>query len=280
MQRKKSKLTLFSPAKLNLFLRVLSKRRDGYHEIASLMQAVSLFDVLHIRLSDKDRVTTTHLDLPSDRSNLAYQALDCFRKETKLRFPVEIHIEKNIPLGGGFGGGSSNVATTLWALNLLCGTLFSQTSLQQWAGMISSDAPFFFSSGTAYATGRGEKIKNLPPSEKKHLYLAILDRGVSTSMVYRQCRPPYCGSVSRMIDQIAPPEYTNDLEAPAFALWKDLALIKKSLLRLGFETVSMTGSGSSFFCLGCVDQPPNLPNIRFVPVSFLSKADNEWYTDD
>lgn len=241
------------------------------------MQAVSLLDVVHIGLANEDRVTSTHLDLPSDTSNLVYRAVECFRLKTGLCFPVDIHIEKKIPIGGGCGGGSSNVATTLWGLNLICGNIFSQDMLRTWAGMVSCDAPFFFSSGTAYATGRGENIKNLPPLRKKYLYLAVLNRGISTSMVYRQCTPSHFGLLPDPLHQLESVEYVNDLEASAFTLCPTLAAVKQRLLYLGFKTVAMTGSGSSFFCLGPVEHL-SVPGIELIPISFLSRTENGWYT--
>ncbi len=114
-------MKLFSPAKLNLFLRVLSKRKDGYHEIASLFQAIDFGDILTFALSDKDKLTSSDPSIPHDRSNLIFQAADQFRRQTGLHFGLEVDLEKKIPTQSGLGGGSSNAATTLWALNELHG---------------------------------------------------------------------------------------------------------------------------------------------------------------
>src|ERR1700733_15970617 len=112
-------LTLLSPAKLNLFLRIVRRRPDGYHDLASLFQTVSLADTLHFSLSERDQLTCTDPALLTDHTNLVLKAVDLFRKKTGLSFGLKIHLEKHIPYQSGLGGGSSNAATTLWALNQL-----------------------------------------------------------------------------------------------------------------------------------------------------------------
>ena len=275
MKKPRSSLSLFSPAKINLFLYILSKREDGYHEIATLMQSVSLGDLLHITLSDEDQITSTSREMPHDASNLVCRAIEHFRLKTGLLFPLTVHVEKQIPIGGGFGGGSSNASTVLWALNLLCGKPFGEETLQKWAAEISSDSPFFFSSGRAYVTGRGEQIRNLPPLNQK-LYLAICNRTLSTSLIYQNCKPRNYFSHSFLDRFNKTPSYVNDLEKSAFSLCKELNALKQALLNLGFETVSMTGSGSGFFCLGSL-QNPRLPGVKFIPVTFLARKKNGWY---
>src|SRR5262249_13981075 len=107
-------LTLLSPAKINLFLRILGKRPDGYHELASLFQAIDLADTIHFSLSDADHLTCTDPAIPVDRSNLIWKSVNLFRRKTGLNFHLKIHLEKKIPHQAGLGGGSSNAATTLW----------------------------------------------------------------------------------------------------------------------------------------------------------------------
>lgn len=271
----KNKLTLFSPAKLNLFFRVLAKRDDGYHEIASLMQAISLGDTLHFERGDFDTLTASDPSLPCDETNLVWRALHLFREKTTHSFPVKIHIEKRIPVEGGLGGGSSNLATTLWAINELSGSVVSEATLREWAAAFSSDAPFFFSSGTAYCTGRGEKITSLRALPEKKIWLAKPEGGMSTPRVYHHCQPHACSNEDpqKLLDSGV---FVNDLEAPAFALRPDLREIKQDLLSLGFEQVVMTGSGSTFFCLGDVENP-KLPGVEMIPSSFFKRSENCWY---
>lgn len=142
-------IALFSPAKINLFLRVLGKRSDGYHEIASLFQAINLGDNLTFTLSEQDHLTCSDPHLPCDHTNLVIKAVHLFRKKTNLDTPVTIHLEKEIPSQAGLGGGSSNAATTLWALNALHNYPYTIGQLQIWSAEIGSDIPFFFLSGNS-----------------------------------------------------------------------------------------------------------------------------------
>lgn len=239
------------------------------------MQAISLGDTLYIEIADSDQLTSTDPNLSCEETNLVYQAVELFRKKTGFLFPISIHIQKQIPMSSGLGGGSSNLATTLWALNLLTGKIANEKTLQEWAGTLSSDAPFFFSSGTAYCTGRGEKIRNLPPLHKPYFYLASPAQGLSTSMVYHRCLP-HTSSSEDPLKLLASLKHINDLEIPAFKLRADLKNLKENLLSLGFETALMTGSGSTFFCFGDIENP-KLPGIKFTPASFFSRAENGWY---
>ena len=136
-------LTLASPAKVNLFLRVLRKREDGYHQLASLFQTVDLCDTLYIRLGEADRLTTKSSDVPLSADNLIMQAVQLFRQKTGLPISAEIHLVKRIPVRAGLGGGSSNAATTLWALNQLTGRPVTDQQLSRWAAELGSDASSF-----------------------------------------------------------------------------------------------------------------------------------------
>ena len=271
-------MKLFSPAKLNLFFRVLKKRDDGFHEIASLMQAISLGDTLHFEESNEDLLTCTDTTIPTDEKNFIHRARALFREKTGFQTPIAIHAEKKIPAEGGFGGGSGNIATTLWAFNEISGENIDEGTLRSWAGELSSDAPFFFSSGTAYSTGRGEGIFSLPPLEEETLYLAKPEGGLSTPLVYRHCEPNVNDIDPKKLlgNAIAGSlEGINDLEYAAFALRPDLWELKEGLINLGFKTVAMTGSGTGFYCLGPVENP-TLPGIQFWKTSYISR-DKKWY---
>ncbi|MCB1072757.1 MAG: 4-(cytidine 5'-diphospho)-2-C-methyl-D-erythritol kinase [Chlamydiia bacterium] len=271
-------MKLFSPAKLNLFFRVLNKRADGFHEIASLMQAITLGDTLHFKESHQDHLTCSDPTIPVNEKNFIHKARALFRKETGFKTPIAIHAEKKIPAEGGFGGGSGNIATTLWALNQISGMDIGEETLRTWAAEISSDAPFFFSTGTAYATGRGEKVFSLPPLEKKDLFLAKPEGGLSTPLVYQHCAPNVNDIDPKILlgNAIAGKiEGVNDLEYAAFALRPDLWELKEGLINLGFETVVMTGSGTGFYCIGPIENP-SLPGIHFWKTSYLSRGD-QWY---
>ena len=273
---RKNKLHLFSPAKVNLFFRILSKRKDGFHEIETLMQAVNFGDYLSFELSEKDQLETNHPQLSCGSENLIWKGVDLFRKTTGFLPPLNISLMKNIPLEAGFGGGSSNLATTLWALNQLSGKMLSIEKLKKLAGKLSSDAPFFFSSGSAFCKGRGEIVHSLSPLTKKKLYLAIPKfLRLSTPLVYRHCSV-YLKRKKSLDDLIFPESFFNDLEESAFSICRELKKIKEALLLIGFEKVLLSGSGSGFFCIGNLKKP-FLNDMKFIATTYLSKDEKDWY---
>ena len=277
-------MRFFSPAKVNLFFRVLRKRDDGYHDIASLYQAIDLCDTLYIQLSHQDHLFCDHPSLRTDDSNLVLKAVQLFRKKTGLSFHVKIELYKLIPLEAGLGGGSSNAATTLWALNCLTGYPVSTSDLASWSGELGSDVPFFFSQGTAYCTGKGDLFKslaNLSFLSGKKLWIAKPSYGLSTPSVYKACdlslfpsRDPEMILTDFMEGR---PQYFNDLEFPAFSLKPELKILRQTLLSLGFLSVTLTGSGTAFFCLGPLTLKPRLDDIEFYETKPLSRDEGHWY---
>lgn len=276
-------LTLISPAKINLFLHVVGRRNDGYHDLASLFQAVNLCDVLHFVLSDKDEITCTDPSIPTNSSNLISKAANLFRQKTGFSFGLRVHLEKNIPYQAGLGGGSSNAATTLWALNELLGHPVSIHQLAHWSSEIGSDIPFFFSEGSAYCSGRGERVRALPPlsvNPPNPFWIVKPKVGLSTPEVFQRlnlariqpCDPERCLALC-LSDT---PSYFNDLEEAAFSVLPDLASLKTLLVDSGLSPVVMTGSGSAFFCFGPVP-PPTIPEAQIFPVSFINRTVGSWY---
>jgi len=272
-------LTLFSPAKLNLFFRVLSKRPDGYHEIASVMQAVDLYDELTFQIQSVDSFET---DVPIGPSNSIEKAISLFREKTGHPLHVHVKLKKRIPMEAGLGGGSSNAATTLWGLNQLAGGVATTNDLMRWSGEIGSDVPFFFSRGVAYCTGRGEKIESLGGNLLSKAVIAKPTSSLSTPRVYSLARP---GAVSsddpeeikeKLIKGY--PHFVNDLEFPSFQLLPELERLKKNLLEFGFETVMMTGSGTAFFCTGSLPKIPDVKGVDFFEVRGVIREKNEWYS--
>jgi 4-diphosphocytidyl-2-C-methyl-D-erythritol kinase len=246
-------LTLFSPAKINLFLRILGKRPDGYHELASLFQAIGLGDRLTFTLSKEDNLTCSDPLLPTNSSNLVLKAVNLFRLKTGLQSSIQIHLEKKIPTQAGLGGGSSNAATTLWALNALHHFPYTEEELQQWSSEIGSDIPFFFSQGIAYCTGRGEIVRNLPLLPLPSFSIEKPSEGLSTPAIYNALNLSECSSADpeTLLEAFykGKPTYINDLEAPALRLSPTLSIYKKELLKK-YDQVFMTGSGSAHVCLG------------------------------
>ena len=273
-------LTLYSPAKVNLFLRVLGRRPDGYHELASLFQIVDLCDTLQYELAPKDSLTCSDEAVPTDNSNLIIRAAELFRRKTGRDFGLKVHLEKRIPMNAGLGGGSSNAATTLWAINQLLGMPVTAEALKEWSAELGADVPFFFSLGTAYCTGRGDCFTPLPKPARQKLWLVKPEQGLQTPAIYRRYRSEEAEGrdpVELLESHLkGVPEYCNDLEEPAFAIFPKLALIKERMLQAGFRAVSMTGSGSTLMCIGD-STPPKSSGVWSQEVSFLNRADGRWY---
>lgn len=173
-------------AKINLFLDCESKRADGYHNIVSVMQSVSLFDNVSVKINEKgaDGISCNDPSVPRDERNLAYKALSAFRKYTGLDFFAEINIEKRIPAAAGLAGGSSDAAAVLRALDKLSGAKLSDDKLVEIAISIGSDVPFCVFGGTRLVSSVGEKISALPKCPKMYVLLAIKGEGVSTPWAY------------------------------------------------------------------------------------------------
>lgn len=154
----KQSLKLFSPAKINVFLRVVRRRVDGYHDLASLFHVIDLGDDMEFSLlpsgSTADALQCNMPDVPTDSSNLVIKALDLFRRKTGASERWSVNLHKKVPAGAGMGGGSGNAATALWAANEMCGRPATTEQLLEWSGDIGSDISVFFSQGAAYCTGR------------------------------------------------------------------------------------------------------------------------------
>lgn len=277
-------LSLFSPSKANLFLQVRGKRLDGYHELASLFQALSLGDTLAFELGEEDYIeliSANSLNLPLNQSNLILKAADLFRRITGYKFGLRVVLDKKIPLQAGLGGGSSNAATTLWAINKLVKSPLSSFELIELSKELGSDVTFFFSEGTAFCTGRGEIVEKLPFLKiNKPFYIVKPIQGLSTPVVFKE----YKKSDSLLIDPDTVVKdfyngnflFFNDLEKPAFRIDPSMKRTKDYLESLGFECVVMSGSGTSFLCMG----QPNTTidsSLAHYPVKFISRKIDEWY---
>jgi 4-diphosphocytidyl-2-C-methyl-D-erythritol kinase len=278
-------IRFFSPAKLNLFFRVLRKREDGFHDIASLYQAIDLGDDLFVALSEEDELTCSDPLLDCGKENLVRRAVDLFRKKTGLdAFRIRCRLIKRIPIQTGLGGGSSNAATMLFACNELAGRPASYHDLIQWSGEIGSDVAFFFSSGSAYCTGRGEIIRNVDYDWSGEFpqpcYIAKPEFGLSTPAVYRACVPSELPSrdpleVLQGFLQ-GRPLWFNDLEQAACRVSLEFQNYINGLRRLGFDQAVLTGSGSGVFCFG-LELPPSIEGVRFYPIRPLARDPQGWY---
>ena len=192
MEFKNSKITVVSPAKINLHLEVLGKRKDGYHELAMLMQSINLEDYLEIELNASGRINlssnNTELDLEDD--NLIMKTANILRSYYPHRnLGANIFLNKNIPIGAGLAGGSSNAAATLIGLNKLWALNLDQSTLAKFALKLGSDVPFFLEGGSQYCFGRGEILEKYRFDSR--FFLIILKNpkvSLSTSEIYKK----YC----------------------------------------------------------------------------------------
>lgn len=244
-------MTIDAPAKVNLTLRILGKRADGYHEIESLMAPVSLTDQLEISVEEGRGIEFTCSDptIPSDETNLVCRAVATFSNHTGLRFRTRIHLQKNIPHGAGLGGGSSDAAATIKSLNHLLNAGLEVSELESIAATLGSDIPFFIQCRPAISRGRGEIIEPFEGLQPAQILLVKPPFPVSTPWAYKafasskiktQTFQQFHGSIELM----------NDLEAPVFYKYLLLPVLKKWLLEhSGVSAAMMSGSGSTIFAI-------------------------------
>lgn len=227
--------------------------------------AIDFFDRLFFSPAEKDHIFVSKGgDIPTDGSNLIYKALQRFRRSVPKAPFFRVEIEKNIPIGAGLGGGSSNAATTLWALNELSHRPLSLEALISLGAEIGSDVPFFFSSGSAICSGRGEHFEERKELESIEGFLALLGFGILTKDVYQafdltKRKKHFLG---------------NDLEKAALFVEPKLKAAKL-LLQKHFKKVAMTGSGSSFLCFEPLDRLPK--EFFFRPFCAIRRKADSWY---
>lgn len=262
----KKALVLQAPAKVNLYLKVLNKRPDGYHNLSSLMQMVGLYD----RLTFEEAPEGIHLHveqavLPSDRSNLVFRAAERLQREAQEagHSPkgVIITLAKNIPIAAGLGGGSSDAAAALIGLNRLWLLDWPRKRLAELGAEIGSDLPFFFYGPSAWVSGRGEVVDPIEPPFKGWTVLVHPKTGVSTASVYEAFSKK--GGLTK---GGAPPKITpsiverpsigavlrhpsNDLEEVTLLNFPHLERVKALLVKEGGEGALMSGSGPTLFAL-------------------------------
>lgn len=240
-------------AKVNLHLSVLGRRSDGYHEIATLMQKITLCDEMRFEPGGSGVVLRCPgTSLPEDRGNIVRRAAGALFARAGRSMDVAITIQKRIPVAAGLGGGSSNAAVTLEVLNELMETPLERAELLDLGARLGADVPFFLGGGTAWAFGIGERLvpENLPP-----FWLVLVNPGyeVSTKEVYEglkmgltnkviQYKIPRLETVPRIVRHLR-----NDLEKVTMSLHPDLSEIKGKLMASGAMGTLMSGSGPTVF---------------------------------
>lgn len=255
-------LALSAPAKINLVLRVLGKRPDGYHELETLFHALSLRDLLLGRpvpegfaLRVESRCATG-LPVPDSPDNLVLRAARRFHEVTGVAGGAHFVLRKRIPAGGGLGGGSSDAAAALRILQAWHGDPLTEARLAALARELGADVPFFLRGGTQLGLGVGEALTEVPAFPPLALLLILPPFGTSTAAVYKNCgaeltmAPDPCRNPDSKVPAYqalaVPEDLMNDLEAPAFALHHELRELREMVAHLD-ANVRMSGSGSSLF---------------------------------
>jgi len=245
------RMEIDAPAKVNPTLRVLGKRADGYHELETLMVPLDLADRLEITAGEGQGILLGCSDstLPTDGANLAWRAAEVFARETGLKFRTEIFIHKNIPHGAGLGGGSSDAAAVLKALDKLLGTGLGIERLEKMAAELGSDVPFFIRCVPALCRGRGERVEPVGGIEGERLLLVMPPFGVSTPWAYGAfSRGEGKGETFRV--RRGSIEWVNDLEPAVFSKHLVLEALRDWLRRQdGVAHAMMSGSGSTVFAV-------------------------------
>ncbi len=243
-----------SPGKINLWLEVLRKRGDGYHDLSSLMLPVEVHDLLEVEICREPGVTVRcdHPKVPSDERNLAWRAADLYLRTIGSGVGVRVHLTKHIPVAAGLGGGSSNAASVLIALNALFGGVLETKALHALATTLGADVPFFLRGRPALATGIGDRLEEVPGVPDYPLVLINPPLEVSTAWVYGSLQ------LTRGVSHIKLPLFQeqpwqldevlqNDLEQVTLARYPRISQMKEWLLSQGALGALMSGSGPTIF---------------------------------
>lgn len=258
------------PAKINLTLEIVNKREDGFHNIKSIMQLISLYDILDIQTESGEfeiLLSGNSDEIPYNEKNLIYKAADLFYKKTGITgIKTKIYIEKNIPIAAGLAGGSTDAAGTVWGLNKLFGNPLSKEELHELCAQLGSDLNVCLEGGCMLATSRGEKIKKLesafyPVTLIKPKNLGISAKEAYTKYAAKENKPKY-NMTEKMLEALENEEdiksfLYNDLEYAVFDDYKELQEIKTQI-----PDAIMSGSGSTYFVLKDIE--PNLDNYQII----------------
>jgi 4-diphosphocytidyl-2-C-methyl-D-erythritol kinase len=271
--------SLIAPAKINLYLEILGDRPDGYHELAMVLQSIELADQINVRAIGTDTILIhcDHPQVPNDKSNLAYRAVELMAKEFPNAFAkfggVEITIKKHIPVAAGLAGGSTDAAAVLVGVDMMWQLGLTQPELQDLAAQLGSDVPFCLAGGTALATGRGEQINSLSALDSLYVVLAK-DRNlmISTAWAYQTYRSQFGHAYVRDVESLesranrvhSGPMVNairhkngsqigqllhNDLEKVVLPTTPQVAQLREAFQSSGALGTMMSGSGPSVFAL-------------------------------
>ena len=256
------RLSLQSPAKVNLYLKVIHKRKDGFHNIVTLFERINLFDkiFLTINLTGDIRIKCNHPDVPTNNKNLVYKVAELLKNDFRVKAGVDIKIDKRIPVAAGLAGGSSNAATVLSGLNQLWSLKLNRDQLLTYARKVGSDVAFFlYDTSWALGTERGDKITPLNiPAQLWHILvvprvkmysrkvygavkLQLTSRNDNVNILIHHLRKNDIFDLSHLIE--------NDLESVIIRQAPQLLRLKEKLESLNTQGVMISGSGPAVFGL-------------------------------
>lgn len=247
-------------AKINTGLKILGTRSDGYHELRTVYQTISLHDTLKVSLATEPgiQVESNDASLPQGRGNLVYDACRLWRRARKYKGGIRVSLFKAIPAGAGLGGGSSDAAMVLLSLDRLAGYRRDPPAWLRESARLGSDVPLFLLGGRVLGCGRGEEVYPLQDLPPRHCLVAHPGFAVSTAAAFaafdRLTARPDTGNINRFgvwsqfpLQGWGPAE--NDFERFVFAKWPELARVKDQFIRAGAEIVSLSGSGSALYAI-------------------------------
>ncbi len=273
-----SELTVFAPAKINVILRILDRRLDGFHNLWSIMQTVGLEDEVRIRLCP-DRpgihLSCDAVQLAADQSNLVYRAAAAVLARARQSIGLDIALRKRIPMGAGLGGGSSDAAATIIGLNRLLRLGWSQLEMADVGQTLGSDVPFFLFAPSAFVAGRGETVRPVVVEGTRWVLLVNPGFGVNTKWAYQELAAARTGvtplsQIQRELDRQALVSWpqlaaaaANDFESPVFAAHGKLREIKQRLQAQGAEIALLSGSGATVFGVFADEAAARLAHATF-----------------
>ncbi|HHO77001.1 MAG TPA: 4-(cytidine 5'-diphospho)-2-C-methyl-D-erythritol kinase [Deltaproteobacteria bacterium] len=278
-------MKVHAPAKINIYLKVLHKRMDGYHELRTIMVPLSLFDEILLEATDHGIAVNAPGCDCADGDNLVYKAASLFFKSTGIDSGISIEVDKRIPVGAGLGGGSSDATSVLMGMNDLYHAGLSRDYLMTMAGRIGADCPFFVLGRPALMGSRGDEIVKEVSLEERAYLLVVPPFSISTAKVYSALKSPLTPEKDRFTihdignDIISPEQWLeNDLETAAFGICPELGLIKEELHNAGALGVLMSGSGSSVFGVfkdtdhlcNAMDRIKRHVGYRYIPTTGLT----------
>ncbi len=247
-------------AKINWNLKILGKREDGFHDLCTTFQTVSLSDEITFEEADELFLTCSDEKIPTDETNLILKAANSLKKDFNIKSGAKIHLEKKIPAPGGLGGGSSNAAIALLGLATFWNLEINSKKLIEIGANLGSDVPFFFYGGTAFGSGRGTEIILLPEFSEKKMLIVTPDVKVSTAEAFARINAPnltkegsksilkICQNEANSFN-VRQNELINDFETSVFGFYSEIERVKETLLELGAVQASLSGSGASVFAI-------------------------------